>query len=124
MNEISAFFVRNIVAVFFFYGLAFFVMGLALLLASRLPSAFRFSVAIVPLALFGLLHAAHEWVEMFQKIAALTSGYTPAVGEEFVRLVLLVLSFVALLIFGLVLLMPAASRWRSAASAAISPRIG
>jgi signal transduction histidine kinase len=116
MNEISAFFVRNIVVVFFFYGLAFFVMGLALLLASRLPSAFRFSVAIVPLALFGFLHAAHEWVEMFQKIAALTSGYTPAVAEELVRLVLLVLSFVALLVFGLVLLMPAASRWRLTAT--------
>ena len=53
MNDISAFFVRNIVAVFFFYGLAFFVMGLALLLASRLPSVFRFSVAIVPLAILG-----------------------------------------------------------------------
>ena len=116
MNDISAFFVRNIVAVFFFYGLAFFVMGLALLLASRLPSVFRFSVAIVPLAIFGLLHAGHEWVEMFQKIAALTSGYTPAVGEEVVRLGLLVLSFVALLVFGLVLLMPTASRWRTAAT--------
>ena len=33
MNPISAFFVRNIIAVFFFYGLAFFAMGLALLLA-------------------------------------------------------------------------------------------
>lgn len=118
MNEISAFFVRNIVAVFFFYGLAFFVMGLALLLASRLPSAFRFSVAIVPLALFGFFHAAHEWVEMFQKIAALTSGYTPTAAEEFVRLALLVVSFVALLVFGLVLLMPAASRWRTAATVA------
>ena len=116
MNDISAFFVRNIVAVFFFYGLAFFVMGLALLLASRLPSVFRFSVAIVPLAIFGFLHAGHEWVEMFQKIAALTSGYTPAVGEEVVRLVILVLSFVALLVFGLVLLMPTASRWRTAAT--------
>lgn len=116
MNEISAFFVRNIVVVFFFYGLAFFVMGLALLLASRLPSVFRFSVAIIPLALFGFLHAAHEWVEMFQKIAALTSGYTPTVAEETGRLVILVLSFAALLVFGLVLLMPHLSRWRMLAT--------
>ena len=30
MNPISAFFVRNIITVFFFYGLGFFTMGLAL----------------------------------------------------------------------------------------------
>ena len=43
MNPISAFFVRNIIAVFFFYGLAFFAMGLALLLASRRTSEFTFA---------------------------------------------------------------------------------
>ena len=40
MNPISAFFVRNIVIVFFLYGLAFFVLGLALALAYRRTSEF------------------------------------------------------------------------------------
>ena len=66
MNPISAFFVRNIVAVFFFYGLAFFVMGLALALASQRKSEFRFVRAIRPLAVFGILHGFHEWIGMFQ----------------------------------------------------------
>lgn len=106
MNPISAFFVRNIIAVFFFYGLAFFAMGLALLLASRRASEFRFAQAIVPLALFGILHGIHEWVEMFQKIAVLNSGYTPSVLHEVLRLTLLVVSFLLLLAFGLILLNP------------------
>jgi signal transduction histidine kinase len=104
MNPISAFFVRNIIPVFFFYGLAFFAMGLALALASRHKSEFKFVQAIRPLAAFGLLHGLHEWIEMFQKIAILTGGHSPTVVEEIVRLALLILSFLMLLAFGIWLL--------------------
>jgi signal transduction histidine kinase len=107
MNPISAFFVRNIIVVFFFYGLTFFVMGLALLLASRRQSEFRFAAAIRPLAAFGILHGLHEWYEMYQKYAALTGGYTPALWEELIRLTTLGASFVALSAFGIALLNPA-----------------
>jgi signal transduction histidine kinase len=100
MNPISAFFVRNIILVFFFYGLAFFAMGLALALASRHKSEFGFVQAIRPLAAFGLLHGLHEWVEMFQKITILTGGHTPTIGEEIVRLAILILSLLMLLAFG------------------------
>lgn len=107
MNPISAFFVRNIIAVFFLYGLAFFAMGLALALASRRTSAFRFAQAIRPLAVFGILHGIHEWIEMYQKIATLTGGYTPTVFQEILRLATLVISFLMLLAFGVLLLSPA-----------------
>ena len=106
MNPISAFFVRNIVLVYFFYGLAFFALGLALALASRRQSGFRFVEAILPLAAFGILHGAHEWIEMFQKIAALTSGYTPSLAAELIRTLILALSFILLLSFGMILLSP------------------
>ena len=113
MNPISAFFVRNIIVVFFFYGLAFFSLGLALALASRRESEFRFVQAIVPLALFGFLHGTHEWVEMYQKIAVLSSGYIPTTLDEVIRLGLLVASFAMLLGFGFTLLSPeGASRRR------------
>ncbi|MEW5961488.1 MAG: GAF domain-containing sensor histidine kinase, partial [Chloroflexota bacterium] len=95
------------------YGLAFFIMGVALALASRQTSEFRFALAIRPLAAFGILHGLHEWFEMFQKIATLTRGYAPSAGEEAVRLALLSLSFVMLLAFGISLLSPhPATRWR------------
>jgi signal transduction histidine kinase len=120
MNPISAFFVRNIIPVFFFYGLAFFVMGLALALASRRTSEFRFAQAIVPLALFGILHGIHEWVEMFQKVGSLTTGYTPGVTDEVLRLLLLVASFMALMAFGLVLLSPERLRTRLLVAALVA----
>lgn len=106
MNPISAFFVRNIIIVFFFYGLAFFTMGLVLALASRRASELKFARAIIPLAAFGLLHGIHEWIEMFQKIATLTGGYTPTIPQESVRLAVLLMSFLMLLAFGLLLLGP------------------
>ncbi len=115
MNPISAFFVRNIVIIFFVYGLAFFALGLALALASRRASEFAFVRAIRPLAAFGVLHGIHEWVEMFQKIGTLSSGYTPQLSHEIGRLVILVLSFLALLMFGLLLLSDmnsAGRRWQ------------
>lgn len=115
MNPITQFFVDNIIEVYFFYGLAFFTMGLALALASRRTSELSFARAIGPLAVFGLLHGAHEWVEMFQQIAAVTDGYQAPVSHEIMRLLLLIVSFVALDAFGIVLLRREAPNWRRVA---------
>lgn len=114
MNPVSAFFVRNIIVVFFFYGLAFFALGLALTLAARRRSEFHFVLAIRPLAAFGILHGLHEWFEMYQKYAALTAGYTPSLWDESLRLGLLVASFVGLLAFGIGLLTPPPASRRTA----------
>ncbi|RME69840.1 MAG: hypothetical protein D6784_17745 [Chloroflexi bacterium] len=115
MNPISTFFLQNIIFVYFFYGLVFFTLGVVLFIASRRPSEFQFARAIRPLAIFGLLHGLHEWISMFQKIAALTHGYWPTVSHEMVKLILLVSSFVMLAGFGIVLLNPgpAGPWWRS-----------
>jgi signal transduction histidine kinase len=104
MNPISTFFVENIIAIYFFYGLAFFTLGLALALASRRTSEFTFVQAIRPLAAFGLLHGLHEWIEMFQQIAEQSSDYTPTIPHEMIRLGILALSFVMLFAFGVLLL--------------------
>ncbi len=106
MNPISAFFIEHLIFVFFFYGLAFFVLGLALIFASRQTSEFRFVQAIKPLAAFGLLHGIHEWVEMFQMIALQTGNDLSSPWINGIRLVLLALSFLMLLAFGIVLLSP------------------
>lgn len=106
MNPISAFLVRNIVGVYFFYGLAFFAMGLALALVSRRTSEFKFARAIPSLAGFGLIHGLHEWFEMFQRIAAVSSGHIPGLWEETIRVSALVISFIMLLAFGILLLRP------------------
>ena len=64
MDLISAFFMRNIVYVYFFYGLAFFAMGLVVYLESGRASEFRFARALRPLAAFGFVHGGHEWLSL------------------------------------------------------------
>ena len=100
MDAVAWFFTQNLVFVYFFYGLAFFALGLVVLLESGRASEFRFARALRPLAWFGLVHGAHEWFEMFQIFAAGRTGYSPGLIEETIRLGTLVLSFVLLLIFG------------------------
>jgi signal transduction histidine kinase len=113
MNALSAFFANNLVYIFFFYGLAFFGMGLVVLLESGRASEFRFARAMLPLALFGLLHGAHEWYEMFQLFGEAKTGYMPGVSEEAVRVALLSVSFLCLVAFGARLLPGAEERPRS-----------
>jgi signal transduction histidine kinase len=104
MDGISAFFVQNIAYVYFFYGLAFFALGLVVLLESSRPTEFRFGLALLPLALFGLIHGGHEWYEMFQIFAAQDGVASSTVNVELIRLILLVISFLCLLAFGVRLL--------------------
>jgi len=109
MQAITDFFMRNMIAVYFFYGLAFFTMGLALALTARHTSRLRFARAIPCMAAFGLLHGAHEWYEMGERIALETRQYAPSLPAELARLFLLVASFAMLLCFAVQLLMPAAT---------------
>lgn len=112
MNPVSRFLFDHLLVIYFFYGLAFFTLGVALALASRQVSVFRFVEAIRPLSMFGLMHAAHEWIEMFQQIRLQTSGQAPSPGEEWVRLAVLATSFAMLLYFAMFLLVDSeARRW-------------
>lgn len=116
MNPITQFFLDQMVAVYFVYGLAFFTLGVVLGLASRRESEFPIVRSLWLLAWFGLLHGGHEWTEMFQKIAAQTVGHVPSPVEEAARTLLLILSFVFLLAFGVYqLASPTQSRLRRSA---------
>jgi len=100
MEAVSAFFMRNIVYVYFFYGLAFFAMGLVVLLESGRTSEFRFARALLPLALFGMVHGTYEWFEMFQIFAAHETQHVAGAAEQLFFVVFLALSFLLLLDFG------------------------
>lgn len=113
MTAISAFFTQNIVYVYFLYGLAFFSLGLVVLLESGRASEFRFARALLPLALFGFTHGGHEWFEMFQVIAAHTGGHAVGLAEEVFGALLLTVSFYCLLLFGARLLPDAEARPRA-----------
>ncbi len=97
----AEFFLRNIVVVYFLYGLAFFCMGLVVWLESRRSSGFPIARAMVLLAGFGIIHGLHEWFEMFQRLAEADATRIPSwllLNE--IRIPHLVLSFVLLILFG------------------------
>ena len=113
MDVVAQFFTDNLVFVYFFYGLAFVGLGLVVLLESGRTSEFRFARALVPLALFGILHGAHEWFEMFLLFYGQDANFTPGIPVELIRLGTLVASFVFLLLFGTRLLPGAEERPRA-----------
>jgi signal transduction histidine kinase len=94
----------SIAIIFFFYGLAFFSMGLAVLLEIGHGSDERLRRALRPLAAFGLIHGGHEWFEMFTKLHPGGIQADIHVLLEGGRLALLSFSFLSLGAFGAFLL--------------------
>ena len=87
--------------VYFLYGLSFFSMGMVLLLENwRMPQDSPQKVFILPLAIFGLMHGAHEWIETL--LLALNNSAAENFEHLFeIRLALLCGSFLALAVYGL-----------------------
>lgn len=84
------------VAVFFFYGLSFFVLGLVVLIYPKRGSIFKLAGYLNLLAGFGLVHGVNEWIDMFLLIGA--GRATDAL--YLARLVTLPVSFLFLLRLG------------------------
>ena len=89
--------------VFFVYGLAFFSLGMALAVESGRSPAMAEAKVLRPLAVFGLLHGTHEWLEAYLLQSEAYGVPLPAWLSWF-RLFLLIVSFVFLLIFGVLVL--------------------
>jgi signal transduction histidine kinase len=102
MDEIFA---RNIIIVFFFYGLAFFSMGLAILLEISHNSELDYAQSLKALGLFGIIHGAHEWFEMVLIIHSQLVGEIKWEWVNYLRLFLLTISFLFLIAFGLRLIL-------------------
>lgn len=89
-----------LIIIFFFYGLAFFSMGLALFVESDRASELGFARSMRLLAAFGFLHGIHEWLDMTAQ-GVLYYHHQPLYEWlQWFKLAILVTSFVALLLFG------------------------
>jgi len=95
----------DITLVFFIYGLAFFSMGLAMLFESARSPLLAEVRVLRPLAIFGLVHGGHEWLEMFLDKSDWLVFQNP-IFVSWLRLGVLVISFVSLVVFGLRVLQP------------------
>lgn len=83
--------------VYFFYGLAFFAMGLAVTLESRRNSDIVLSRHLPWLAAFGLIHSAVEWIDMFLLMPPAEPLHS---ALDLARTILLPLSALLLIRFG------------------------
>lgn len=92
--------------IYFFYGLAFFCMGLVVWLERGRGSDRRLRHALRPLAAFGIIHGIHEWLEMFGIMGMLPGQEGDEILWDGVLLALLAFSFLSLAAFGASLLSP------------------
>ena len=98
------------IVIYFFYGLAFFSMGLLVAMEGGRSTDARLRMALRPLAGFGLVHAAHEWLSMFIVMGHIDPSLSGIVS--FVSLTLLAFSFLSLAAFGAYLVLGTESTWR------------
>ena len=82
--------------VFFIYGLAFFILGFAIMLYPKKKSGFVLADQLYLIAGFGILHGINEWLDMFILISQ--SSDTHAL--EIIRAATLPVSFLFLVHFG------------------------
>src|SRR5215208_275607 len=91
-----------IIPVYFIYGLAFFSMGLLVAIEGGRASDMRLRRALPPLAGFGFVHAAHEWLEMYVLMGHPTHWELSIMWG--IQLATLAFSFISLAAFGSFLL--------------------
>ncbi len=84
------------ILVWFIYGLAFFVLGLMILIYPKKDSKFDLARHIWLIAVFGIVHGVNEWLDMFQAIG----GPLPLSVVEFAGMFTLPVSFFFLVQFG------------------------
>jgi hypothetical protein len=94
MEIISAALKANMDVIFFIYGFAFVIMGLAIFLQSKNNDLFKISNLLWLLAGFGFLHGANEWIDMW----VILRGKSEIL--DYIRGTCLILSFSFLLSFG------------------------
>ena len=85
------------VYIYFIYGLSFFSFGLAVLLYPKMSDSIEAVKNFWMLGVFGILHGINEWIDMFVFIEK-----TKPLSIEIIGFIILPLSFLFLLYYGLV----------------------
>ncbi len=101
---------QGLLITYFFYGLAFFAMGIAMLLETGRSPALAEARSLRFLATFGLLHGTHEWLESYL-LQAQAAGTPLPDWLSWFRLALLTSSFIALFIYAYITLRETSPRY-------------
>ncbi|OGT03900.1 MAG: hypothetical protein A3F73_02040 [Gallionellales bacterium RIFCSPLOWO2_12_FULL_59_22] len=100
-SDYSTFFENNLVAIFFIYGCSFFYLFLSILFSFRPLRAIGLSAAFSYMMLFAFTHAIAEWLDMYLQYTRLVHDQGASIQFSYIRLTLLVSSFLFMLAFGL-----------------------
>jgi len=84
---------------YFVYGLAFFSLGISLLIYPKRNSEFLLAKTLWLIALFGIVHGTHEWLRMFLLLENLPDSITFHLKTA--SLITLAVSFFFLVAFGM-----------------------
>ncbi len=82
--------------VFFFYGLAFFILGVSIFLYPKKRSRFILADSLWLIAAFGVIHGINEWIDMFTHI----QRPMEIMPLRITRMIVMPVSFLFLLYFG------------------------
>jgi len=88
---------------YFVYGLAFFLLGFAILIQRRKSSRLKLAKTLPWLALFALIHGLAEWGYLFIPLNEPYLSPGAVQGLRLIQILLWILSFVFLICFGLAL---------------------
>ncbi len=101
---------ENVILVFFVYGLAFFVMGLAIALENKKPSGLKLAASLSFLAAFGFVHSIVEWAEMFMLVRTQALGLDVGAHYQILKMFVLPFSALFLIQFGVTLVVDTLQR--------------
>ena len=105
--NLNPFFELNREILEFCYGLAFFVLGFAILLQVRSHSRLELARSLPWLGAFGVTHSLNEWGDVFIPVQAAYLDAYEIAGLKMIQLGFLAISFGCLFEFGMVLIRPA-----------------
>jgi diguanylate cyclase (GGDEF)-like protein/PAS domain S-box-containing protein len=112
MSGLGQFIIGHLAALFFTYGLSFFVFGLAILLQPSRESDFSIGRFMYLLGVFGILHGTQEWCDMFLGMGSSNWSARAIHTVQFVGISAGTASFIFLLLFGLHSLASLSSNFR------------
>jgi len=103
--------IPSVCLLYFFYGLAFLFLGLAITVKDMRGSELKFANSLWLLAGFGFTHGAHEWLELYLILQGRYISVTEILYIKLITVSAVVVSFFLLLEFGIKLIQAVNNKW-------------
>lgn len=103
--------IPSICLLYFFYGLAFFFLGVSIAVKDMRGSELKLARCLWLLAGFGFIHGAHEWLQLYLFLQGQHISETEIFYIKIITVSAVMLSFFLLLTFGIKLMQAINNKW-------------